>query len=72
MPDITAVKGEKYMLDVQRTMQVLINLISNATKFSQIGRHIYINVKKDVVQDRQTKIKIEVIDQGIGMTKETI
>jgi len=24
------------------------------------------------VEDRQTKIKIEVIDQGIGMTKETI
>jgi signal transduction histidine kinase len=47
MPDITAVKGEKYMLDVQRTMQVLINLISNATKFSQIGRHIYIKVNKN-------------------------
>lgn len=47
MPDIKAVKGEKYMLDVQRTMQVLINLISNATKFSQIGRHIYINVNKN-------------------------
>ena len=46
MIDIRAVKGEKYMLDVQRTMQVLINLISNATKFSQIGGIIYINVEK--------------------------
>ena len=44
--DFVAVKGEKYMLDVQRTMQVLINLISNATKFSQIGGIIYINVEK--------------------------
>ena len=44
--DFVAVKGEKYMLDVQRTMQVLINLISNATKFSQIGGILYINVEK--------------------------
>ena len=70
--DVGAVKGEKYMLDVQRTMQVLINLISNATKFSQIGGIVKINVETKKVDGQLTNILIHVIDQGIGMTKEQI
>ena len=70
--DIGAVQGEKYMLDVQRTMQILINLISNATKFSQIGGIVKINVETKKVDGQLTNILIHVIDQGIGMTKEQI
>lgn len=39
---------DMFMLDVQRMMQVLINLISNATKFSKQGGDIYIDVTKTI------------------------
>ena len=39
---------DMFMLDVQRMMQVLINLISNAIKFSKQGGDIYIDVTKTI------------------------
>ena len=39
---------DMFMLDVQRMMQVLINLISNAIKFSKQGGDLYIDVTKTI------------------------
>jgi|LakMenEpi03Aug12_release.lakeMendotaPanAssembly.Ray.scaffolds.fasta_scaffold1271380_2 signal transduction histidine kinase len=49
-------------------MQVMINLISNAIKFSQIGGFLYVKVEKKLLQDQFYEISIQVSDQGIGIT----
>ena len=56
--------------DPTRLRQVLSNLLSNAIKFSSSGT-VYIKAKR--IKDYPTKevIRFEVIDQGIGLDKET-
>ena len=55
--------------DPVRTRQILINLLSNAIKFTQDG---YVKVRLTVLEqtDAQYKIRIEVVDSGIGITEE--
>ncbi len=59
--------------DVLRLRQVLINLISNAVKFTQAG---YIKIKVDKLEERKEgdrvyqKVRYSVIDQGIGISEE--
>ena len=47
-----------YMIDVQRSMQVLINLISNATKFSHKHGEIYIDAIKTPSKENHTMLEI--------------
>ena len=52
---------------------MLINLIGNAIKFSNRSSNVMINLildKYTSYSDVNTKISIEVADEGIGMTKE--
>lgn len=53
--------------DVNALTVVIRNLVSNAIKFSPINGEIYITVEN---QDKN--IHISVIDNGVGMTQETI
>lgn len=55
--------------DEQHLSQVLINLISNAIKFTEIG-FIDINVSHIASSNSKTKIKFEVTDTGIGVAEE--
>lgn len=48
--------------DEQRTMQILINLISNAIKYSQPGKTVSVNV----IENGQFA-EIQVIDEGLGI-----
>lgn len=52
--------------DVTRVRQVLINLVSNAVKFTEHGR-IGIEVARGSVEH---ELRIRVLDSGIGITKE--
>jgi len=52
------IESDFYMLDVQRSMQVLINLISNATKFSHKHGEIYIDAIKAAGKENHTILQI--------------
>ena len=55
--------------DEPHLKQVLINLISNAIKFTEEGS-VQINVYPVGSDKKDIKIRFEVIDSGIGMTEE--
>jgi len=53
------IQSDYYMIDVQRCMQVMINLISNATKFSHKYGEIFIDtVKTPNIDDNSTVLEI--------------
>ena len=55
--------------DAMRIKQVLINLVNNAIKFSDVGL-VTIDVEGDNIDDNNVSFKIKVTDTGIGMNKE--
>jgi len=54
-------------LDIEKIERVILNLISNAIKFSNEGSQICINVR-----DKGDWVEISVIDQGIGIDERAI
>jgi signal transduction histidine kinase len=56
--------------DGQRLAQVIINLLSNAVKFTPEGGHIFLNATCAAEEDGICSIAVEIIDTGIGITKE--
>ena len=64
------------MLDTHRMQQVLINLLSNANKFSSRGSSIYIEVSvrsgEQGLRGRSVFLEIQVCDQGIGIHDDDI
>ncbi|MCB2172214.1 GAF domain-containing sensor histidine kinase [archaeon] len=63
------VSGDNYLLNVDRIrlMQVLTNLVMNASKFSPEGSEIKVKVKQ-----RDDMVTISVIDEGVGIREEDI
>jgi PAS domain S-box-containing protein len=59
---------DRIMTDPTYLKQVLINLCSNAIKFTHKG-HVVVNVSCD---DKFRTIRFDVIDSGIGMTAEEV
>jgi len=55
--------------DPTKIKEVLINLMSNAIKFTSYGGTINVEIKK-VKEDDGDRIRFSVQDSGIGMTKE--
>src|SRR5258708_10846510 len=53
------------MLDKEKLKEVMINLISNATKYPPAGGEVNLRMKMD-----ETNLRIEVQDHGIGIPKE--
>ncbi|MBK7099487.1 MAG: response regulator [Sphingobacteriales bacterium] len=64
MPDI--LEG-----DATRLSQILINLISNAIKFTEKGS-INLNVANEGIEDQMIFLRITVSDTGIGIKKEDL
>ena len=59
----------KLVGDSYRLQQVIVNLISNAVKFTEVGTIcIKLQIKED--RDKQLMLQFSVIDTGIGMTEE--
>lgn len=57
--------------DSQRLLQVLINLVSNAIKFTAKGR-VTVEVVEESRCEGKAVLRFTVRDQGIGMTSETL
>jgi PAS domain S-box-containing protein len=60
----------RVILDEQRLMQVLVNLLSNAEKFTPELGHISLAVKKTTEDDNTCTLRFEVRDTGIGISEE--
>lgn len=60
-PDVPPVNG-----DVMRVRQVLLNLVSNATKFTEAGT-IHVRARLD-----GDEVHVDVRDTGIGMTPDEV
>ncbi|MFZ5602318.1 MAG: ATP-binding protein, partial [Pseudomonadota bacterium] len=57
--------------DPVRVRQVLINLVSNAIKFTREG-HVNVEVGYDRIDDERYNVIIEISDTGIGIPKDRI
>jgi signal transduction histidine kinase len=57
-------EDEIVYLDRQLFKNILVNLISNAIKYSEDGRKIFIKLQKE-----QEMFEIEIKDQGMGIPK---
>lgn len=55
--------------DSGRIRQVLMNLVGNAIKFTEIGE-VVIRVSTETISEGQARLMFEVTDTGIGLTEE--
>jgi len=56
--------------DPTKISQILVNLISNATKFTGMGGNIDVRIEQVSEDDKSVDIKFSVKDTGIGITDE--
>lgn len=61
--------GKNYLGDPLRISQVLLNLVSNAVKFTDRGE-VMLNIKTIESTEEESNIQFEVSDTGIGMNEE--
>ncbi len=61
----------RFMGDPVRLKQVLINLLTNAVKFTQQG-DIAVNVSTSTEQDASAQITFSVTDSGIGISEQAL
>ena len=68
---VSGVRHERFIADEQRLQQVLINVLSNATKYTQEGGKIALRVKgMPATSGKFETIAFEVSDNGRGMSEE--
>ncbi|MDR0307222.1 MAG: response regulator [Chitinispirillales bacterium] len=56
--------------DEHRLLQVIVNLLSNAMKFTPQGGCITLNASQRRIGENRVKLRVEVQDSGIGLTME--
>lgn len=56
--------------DLMRVQQILLNLLSNAEKFTPEDGHILLEICQVSKNDRQVMLQFKLSDTGIGMSKE--
>ena len=56
--------------DSEKIKQILMNLISNALKFTKEKGQVIVSIKKEASTKEKVEIKFEVTDTGIGISEE--
>lgn len=59
----------KILVDTDKFQQIFINLIDNASKYSQEGSTVYIDVSQNYYKNT---LSISVKDEGVGISEENI
>lgn len=57
-------------LDRELIQQIMVNLISNAVKYSQEGGEICCRIAQRYLEEKRIRLYLEVADTGIGMEEE--
>ena len=68
--DLSGVKNRFVECDSKALERVLMNVVSNAYKYTPEGGSVRVSVTQNDVDDRSADYEIRVIDTGIGMTEE--
>ena len=63
-------RGEVYLGDNIRLRQVILNLLSNAFKFTPEGGTVRLCVEGDSDTDTERTLTVKVIDTGVGVSSE--
>jgi len=63
-----AEQGQRVLADEIRLKQVIVNLLSNAIRFSERGDHVTVSAGLDTNGD----FTLRITDQGLGMTPEAV
>lgn len=66
----TDISNENVIGDRMRINQVLMNLLSNALKFTESGKKVRLSIRQMLESDDIIHTKFEVSDEGPGMTEE--
>src|SRR5574344_637216 len=69
---LTDLKDENIIGDQLRVNQILLNLISNAHKFTPAGGTITLTVKETVTNSKQIYVEFILKDTGIGISEDKI
>jgi len=67
----TDIAGITIESDPVRIRQIIVNLIGNAVKFTQVGS-VELSIKRTVSEADRADLRIEVADTGLGMTDEQV
>jgi signal transduction histidine kinase/AmiR/NasT family two-component response regulator len=62
--------GVSFLLDSVRFDQIFFNLLSNSVKFTPSGGHVALRYRVGAMPDGRAKLELDVIDDGVGMSKE--
>jgi PAS domain S-box-containing protein len=71
MVEVDPALNKKVMADDLRLRQILLNLVSNAVKFTEQGQ-VRLSARVLALTPEQMRVQIVVADSGIGMSQETL
>lgn len=69
---LSGVDEEELLGDVLRLNQILINILSNAVKFTPAGGSIRLEVRQIYKKNNSVRFRFIIRDTGIGMSKEFV
>ncbi len=66
-------KSTPYIIaDRVRFIQIMLNLMSNAIKFTETGGKVRVSVQHQIIGEKRVHFRIDIADTGIGMTNHDI